>query len=183
MTSTDLEKIVKEKIRGHSKCYGHCQELYALKFLRLQDGMTIGCYACPSGYVSRIVLYGKELNLHAFRKFLSSLLEGIIEVTDEDIRVATRYTWDLGIEDESPEKVLREAYWTQRYRRTRTDDPHRTTLFQCTKCVSFYRQPFSDKNTFCPQCKKSIISHRVCPFCGFYKGAQIVDMASRAAKQ
>jgi large subunit ribosomal protein L32 len=25
----------------------------------------------------------------------------------------------------------------------------------------------------CTQCGKSILSHRVCPFCGFYKGAQV----------
>ncbi|HMK82121.1 MAG TPA: hypothetical protein VK503_00225 [Candidatus Bathyarchaeia archaeon] len=156
MTSTDLDKLVTAKIHGRSKCYGHCQDQYALKFLPFQKGMIIGSYVCPSGYVSRIVLYGNELNLHAFRKFLSSLLRGIVEVTDEDIRVATRYTWDLGITNEPPGRVLREAYWTQRYRRTKTDDPHRTTLFQCTKCGSFYCQPFSDKNTFCPQCGKAI---------------------------
>lgn len=28
----------------------------------------------------------------------------------------------------------------------------------------------------CPQCKKPILSHRVCPFCGFYKGKQVVSM-------
>lgn len=26
----------------------------------------------------------------------------------------------------------------------------------------------------CTQCGKAILSHRVCPFCGFYKGAQVV---------
>jgi len=29
----------------------------------------------------------------------------------------------------------------------------------------------------CPNCKKPIISHRVCPFCGFYKGKMIVDLS------
>lgn len=28
----------------------------------------------------------------------------------------------------------------------------------------------------CPQCAKPALSHRVCPFCGFYKGAQIVSV-------
>lgn len=28
----------------------------------------------------------------------------------------------------------------------------------------------------CPECKKPILSHRVCPFCGFYKGKQIVEI-------
>ncbi len=29
----------------------------------------------------------------------------------------------------------------------------------------------------CPQCTKPVLSHRVCPFCGFYKGTQIVAIA------
>ncbi len=28
--------------------------------------------------------------------------------------------------------------------------------------------------SLCPQCKKSVIPHRVCPFCGFYKGKPVV---------
>ncbi len=28
----------------------------------------------------------------------------------------------------------------------------------------------------CANCGKPIISHRVCPFCGHYRGAQILDM-------
>lgn len=155
MKPEDLEKLVIEKIHGHSKCYGHCKEQYALRFLPSQHGMIIGSYSCPSGYVSRIVHYGEELDLPAFKKYLSSLLQDI-EVTEEDIRVATRYTWDLGISDAAPGKVLREAYWTQRYRRTRTDDQLCPTLFQCTKCGSFYRQPFSDKNTLCAECRKAV---------------------------
>ena len=81
----DLEKLVKQKLNGHSKCAGHCQQRTALKFLP-QKGMMIGCYTCPSGYVSFLVQYGKELDLHAFKTFLSSLLLG---VTDEEIRIAT----------------------------------------------------------------------------------------------
>lgn len=29
----------------------------------------------------------------------------------------------------------------------------------------------------CTQCAKPILSHRVCPFCGYYKGTQIVAVA------
>ena len=28
----------------------------------------------------------------------------------------------------------------------------------------------------CSQCQKPIISHRVCPFCGYYKGKMVVDV-------
>jgi hypothetical protein len=145
----DLERLVKERLNGHSKCAGHCQELSELKLLS-QNGMMIGCYSCPSGYVSSLVQYGKVLDLHAFKTFLSSLLQG--DVTDEDIRVATRYNWDLGIKGQPDGKILMEAYWRQSYRRTNSDDPHRTALFHCTKCSSFYRKQLSVKNQFCPQC-------------------------------
>jgi hypothetical protein len=106
-------------------------------------------YAYPSGYVSLIVHYGKELDIHAFKAYLSSLHKGY--VADEDIRIATRYNWDLGIkEPEGP--VLREAYWRQSYRRTDSKDPNRVALFLSTNCSSSYKQ-MSDKNKLCPQCR------------------------------
>ena len=35
----------------------------------------------------------------------------------------------------------------------------------------------------CPQCQKPIISHRICPFCGFYKGHQIVHIAGKESRK
>jgi hypothetical protein len=148
----DLEKLVKERLNCHAKCTGHCQEPSTLKFL-LHKGMMIGCYTCSSGYVSFIVQYGKELDLHAFKTFLS-LLQG--DVVDEDIRIATRYSWDLGIKCDHEGTVVKEAYWRQSYRRTKSDDSHRVALFLCTKCCSLYHQRISDKNTFCPKCRESV---------------------------
>lgn len=34
----------------------------------------------------------------------------------------------------------------------------------------------------CGHCGKQVISHRVCPFCGFYKGNQIFDMTPEEVK-
>jgi len=34
----------------------------------------------------------------------------------------------------------------------------------------------------CPQCQKAGLPHRVCPFCGYYKGTPIVEMAAKAVK-
>ena len=33
-------------------------------------------------------------------------------------------------------------------------------------------------STRCPQCARAIASHRVCPHCGFYRGRQVVRVAS-----
>lgn len=149
----DLEKLVKDRLAGRGKCYSHCQELSELKLLP-QKRMMIGCYVCPSGYVSLIVQYGKELDRHAFKAFLSPLVQD--DVASEDIRVATRYSWDLGTAYEPEGPILREAYWRQSYRRTKSDDPQRVALFLCTKCSSFYRQQISDKNRLCPQCRRLV---------------------------
>ena len=35
----------------------------------------------------------------------------------------------------------------------------------------------------CPQCQKSIIPHRVCPFCGYYKGKPIVAITVKEEKK
>ena len=147
----NLDSLVKERLNGHSKCSGHCQEQSELKLLH-PKGMTIGCYRCPSGYVSCLVQYGRELDVHAFKTFLSAL-QG--DVSDEDIRVATRYSWDLAVTSQTVGAILREAYWRQSYRRTKSEDQQRISLFACTKCDTFYRQPISDKNTLCQQCRKT----------------------------
>ncbi len=34
----------------------------------------------------------------------------------------------------------------------------------------------------CPQCKKPILPHRVCPYCGSYKGRDIIPMKTKGVK-
>jgi large subunit ribosomal protein L32 len=34
----------------------------------------------------------------------------------------------------------------------------------------------------CSQCQKPIIPHRICPFCGYYRGSQIVTAKVKASK-
>lgn len=35
----------------------------------------------------------------------------------------------------------------------------------------------------CPQCHKPILSHRVCPFCGYYKGRPVVVIEPEENKE
>ncbi len=35
----------------------------------------------------------------------------------------------------------------------------------------------------CPQCAKPILSHRICGFCGFYRGQQLVLIKEKPAKK
>jgi len=147
----DLDRLVMEKLNGRSRCSGHCQRQSKLKLLR-QGGMTIGCYSCPSGYVTCLIQYGRALDLQAFKIFLSAIQD---DVADEDIRVATRYNWDLAITNHTDGPIVREAYWRQSYRRTKSEDQQRTALFICTNCDSFYRQPISTVDNLCSKCRKN----------------------------
>ena len=35
----------------------------------------------------------------------------------------------------------------------------------------------------CRHCGSMVVSHRVCPFCGFYKGKAVVEIKVKAKKQ
>jgi len=35
----------------------------------------------------------------------------------------------------------------------------------------------------CSNCKKPVVSHRVCPFCGHYKGKPVVEIAVKKEKK
>ena len=35
----------------------------------------------------------------------------------------------------------------------------------------------------CPQCKKLILSHRVCPSCGYYKGKPVVEIKTEVEEK
>lgn len=35
----------------------------------------------------------------------------------------------------------------------------------------------------CPKCKKPIVPHRVCPFCGYYKGQDILFIDTKAERK
>src|SRR2546428_8383975 len=150
MTGDKTRRIVEAKLNAVVMCRGHCSERASLSLSEV-DGELVGTYACPSGYVSSLMNYG-EVDVAWFRDFVSRLLRGIGEVKDEDIRVATRYAWDL--DERGSGRVLKEAYWTQNYRRTHSDDPYRDALFSCTNCRSFYVQIVSGKERLCPDCRR-----------------------------
>lgn len=135
--------IVENYLKTSGKCYGHCDGKTELVFLE-RGKKTISCMVCPGGYVSRIVLYGDELDVEGFLNFIREKLGESGDVSSYDIRTATRHPWDLGTETEADgENVIREAYWTQNYRRTKSEDPNRNAIFHCSECNSLYLSPVS----------------------------------------
>jgi len=39
------------------------------------------------------------------------------------------------------------------------------------------------KMTICSHCKKSVMPHTVCKFCGFYKGKEVVNVLAKELKK
>lgn len=143
-----VKALVLEKFSDPHKCYGHCDQQATVRILK-EDTTVITALDCPSAYVSRIVAYGEEVQVPNFKSFVESALNGSSQVADEDIRTATRYSWDLNVAKQPAGKVLGVAYWVQNYRRSKTDDPNRLALFSCSKCHDLFVQPVSSKETLC----------------------------------
>lgn len=146
----DLELLIGEHFSEPQKCYGHCEKQARLKFISKDDTLLAG-YVCPSGYLSRLMLYGETIDAASLKTYLRSSLRGL-DVTDDDIRLATRYSWDLGLSS-ARGKVMQVAYWTQNYRRTKSESPDRTAFFLCSSCNSLFSQPVEAGETLCPVCR------------------------------
>jgi len=110
---------------------------------------------CAKGYVSKVMAYGLGDN----RPVISSLIRGALgskgDFSDEDVRTATRYAWDMGMEDKARDIVFRVAYWTQNYRRTKSNAANRDGLFACIQCDTLFVQPVSSLKTTCPTCSRN----------------------------
>ncbi len=128
----------------------HCGGAAALEDV----GEDLAAHVCPGGYVTRIIRYGRQLDQEEFAKSIQELVREMGTVEGGDVRIASRYAWDLGLTSESNGFVLKEAYWTQSYRRTKNDSPDRPALFLCSNRDSFFVQPLSGTERLCPKCRE-----------------------------
>ncbi len=148
-----VRSIIAERFAEPSKCHGHCDQPAGLRFL--SDGAeTVTVTACSKGYVSRVAVYGLGDNAGTLKSLVRSALGPSGDLRDEDVRTATRYAWDLGFQGRTEPVVFRVAYWTQNYRRTKSDDPNRKAVFSCGNCSSLFLQPISSTGVLCPACSK-----------------------------
>ncbi|MDV3278489.1 MAG: hypothetical protein LYZ69_08515 [Nitrososphaerales archaeon] len=129
------------------RCYGHCEQPATFRLLE-SDDVAIACYACPGGYVSKVMVYGRSPTLERLRSFLLGALGEGADVSDDDLRVATRHPWDLKASGED----ITASYWTQNYRRTKSEDPDRRALFICSRCGSLFRRSLSAAESLCQNC-------------------------------
>ncbi len=147
----NVAEIARSALAVTTKCQ-HCGGQATTEYL---DGGSIGLHVCPGRYVSRIIGYGRQLDTGRFKGFVQEAAQGTQDVEERDIRVASRYAWDLGLARESNDLVLREMYWTQNYRRTKSEDPDRAALFLCANRDSFFVQPVNGSERLCGRCRTS----------------------------
>jgi hypothetical protein len=145
-----LEVIVQQIFSSPSNCFGHCKEK-AKPYLK-KIGKKILCYhACPGMYVSRVIGYGFEPS--ELLSYINQIAPGM-DIKERDIRVATRYAWDLGI-GSSDERVFRVSYWTQNYGQSKVESQERNALFLCSRCNNPFVKKYISKEEKCSKCSKT----------------------------
>lgn len=153
----DLRTLVTERYDQLEKCYGHCEEPATSKFLNSEADPVITGYSCHAAYLSRIIIYSESLSLDDSVRMITDLLGGLYEVKEDDVRIASRYAWDLGSpSSEDASRLMTVAYWTQNYRRTKSEDPHRAAMFLCEKCSAIFQQRASDTHVLCADCTSAL---------------------------
>jgi protein-arginine kinase activator protein McsA len=151
----EIRSVVAERYGQLERCYGHCEQPATLKFLNADGKQVIAGYSCHMAYLSRIIIYSDSLDLHESRDTIGGLVGKDQEVKEEDVRIASRYPWDFDITTGDGQKLMMVAYWTQNYRRTKSEEPNRTALFLCEGCRAIFSQPLSERQVLCSGCRSS----------------------------
>ncbi len=128
----------------------HCGGVASLE----EVGEDLAAHVCPGRYVTRIIRYGEKLDQEEFRQFVEEQAKEMGAVERGDVRIASRYAWDLGLDSRSNDFVMKEVYWTQSYRRTKDDSPDRLALFLCSNKDSFFVRQLNGSEERCQSCRK-----------------------------
>jgi len=123
----------------------------------------VGAYVCPDGYVTRVIYFSITPDRTWFKNFLLSQFGEAI-VNDRDLRLATRYGWDLEsdalpeIRNMSSTGVIKQVYWTTY---PKTDEEKHRGIFVCSTpqtengCRRLFVQDINSPNRLCPKCQYS----------------------------
>jgi len=149
----DIRSTVADKYGELEKCYGHCEQPATLKFLNNEVDPVVTGYSCHGAYLSRVIIYAGELKLRESTDAIAHLVGKESEVKEEDVRIASRYPWDMDVTSADPGKLMMVAYWTQNYRRTKSEDPDRNAVFLCANCNSIFSQHLTSAQVLCPSCR------------------------------
>ena len=156
-----IKTFVNKNIRFNGRCRIHCDKITSLVELWSDSNIFAGAYVCPSGYASRLLCFNREPDIEWFKNFLTNQV-GEEMVKDRDLRVATRYGWDLEgdlaieIRSLSPSGVINVVYWTMY---PKSEEERRRGVFLCSDpqtgkgCNRLFVQELTSTNRLCPQCK------------------------------
>ena len=119
-----LKVFIDRHLTFTGKCFHHCEKPTTMRIIKDSDEKIVAAYTCPDGFVSQVVYFARSKpDLEWFRNLLSEQV-GKRNVSKRDIRIASRYGWELGeqarqeLESQlGPKGKITEVYWT-RYPKT-----------------------------------------------------------------
>jgi hypothetical protein len=152
-----LDFAVKYLVAKDAKCYRHCQRPAKFVPISKRKGTLVGAYVCPDNYVSRVVYFAVQPDAGWFEEFLTRQA-GKSRVRPQDIRLATRYGWELGGDAEkevssvSDTGRLKQYYWTFY---PKSEEDKKAGTFLCSSCDSnLFTKLLSDDEKFCLNCRE-----------------------------
>ncbi|HXY83640.1 MAG TPA: hypothetical protein VEH56_07940 [Candidatus Saccharimonadales bacterium] len=158
-----LRPLIDNLLTYTGKCFHHCENPTTMRILHEADGKIVAAYSCPDGLVSQVVYFtDSKPELEWFREFLSQQV-GKRQVSRRDIRLASRYGWELGgkarqmiASQLGPERKLTEVYWT---RYPKTTEQKKITISLCIGdsskpgCLKLFNHDRKSNPILCRKCK------------------------------
>ncbi len=158
--SKTFRSIVKRFLTYPAKCYRHCEQEASFQRLVEDEDRIVGAYVCPAGYVSRIICFAPSLDVEWFKNLLIEKFVGNV-VRETEIRVATRYSWEIETKTDAHRqtaaknptlapRITRQAYWSPPRAR---DASTQQGAFVCSNCKRFFIQNITADLKTCPRCR------------------------------
>jgi len=157
-----LPELVLKYLTFTGKCFRHCEKPTAMKVVSHGSNRLVGAYVCPDGFVSQVVYFSTQPDREWFRRTLSDQV-GSENVSDRDIRTASRHGWELAEGAQEAFKsnfgaaaVIHETYWT---RYPKTEEQKQQAVSLCvgdgTKagCMKLFMHNRNSVERLCTSCK------------------------------
>jgi hypothetical protein len=161
--ANSIKTFVNNNMRFNGRCRIHCDQITSLVELWSDSKLFVGAYVCPNGYASRLLCFNREPDRKWFKNFLTNQV-GNEMIKDRDLRVATRYGWELEgelsteIRSLSLSGVMNVVYWT-RYPQTEEEKRRGVVLCLNTQtgkgCRSLFVQEVTSNNRLCSKCRST----------------------------
>ena len=144
------------------KCYRHCDKPTAMKVVSQNSTSLVGAYICPQGFVSQVVYFSIKPDREWFESSLRAQV-GQEKVIHRDLRVASRYGWELG--GDAQETLgsrlgegtgVTEIYWT-RYPKTEEEKQQGVSLCvgdgSKVGCMKLFMRDRNSTERLCLSCR------------------------------